>query len=142
MLEVSDAVTIRRPTQELFEIAADPETQLKWDPAALQRVEKLTTGPLGPGARYRGKFKGMGSVDYEFVEFEPGRRFSHDAVVSLGRVHHIFHFEPAPEGCRLTQTIRFEPRSGARLLAPLMKAMFRRRMHVINTELKEYAERP
>jgi len=48
MFEVAESVTIQRPV-ELFDLAAVPETQLKWDAAALQRVEKLTQEPLGVG---------------------------------------------------------------------------------------------
>ena len=36
----------------------------------MKAVEKLTDGPLGKGSRYRGKFKGFGTIEYEFAEFD------------------------------------------------------------------------
>jgi uncharacterized protein YndB with AHSA1/START domain len=143
MFEVAESVTIRRPVEQLFDIAADPETQLKWDPGTLQRVEKLTQGPLGVGALYRGSFKRFGTVEYEYVQYEPGRRFSHDADMrAMGHVHHTFEFEPVADGTGLTQRMQVEPSGVGRVMSPLMKPLLRRRMRVIDAELKEYAESP
>jgi hypothetical protein len=74
--------------------AADPSIQLKWDAGTLRRVEKLTEGPLARGSRFRGQFKGFGTVEYEFVEYEPPRRFAHQAEIKMGRMWHVFTLEP------------------------------------------------
>ena len=70
MITISESAVIRRPVEEVFDAAADPQTQLEWDPGTLRSVEKLTPGPLGQGSRYRGDFKGSGVVEYEYVEFD------------------------------------------------------------------------
>jgi hypothetical protein len=91
-------------------ISQRPETQLKWDLAALQRVEKLTEGPLGVAARYRGRFKRFATLEYEYVLFEPGHRFSHEAdLPAMGHIRHIFEFEPVAEGTLMTQRMQVEP---------------------------------
>ena len=110
MLRVSESVIIARAPHEIFDIAADPHEQLKWDPATLKHVEKLTPGPLAQGARYRGEFKGFGIVEYEFSTYEPGTRFAHHAPMNMGDMQHIFEFEAVPEGTRLTQTLLVEPK--------------------------------
>ena len=138
MLRVSETTTIARAPQEIFDIAADPHTQLKWDPATLKHVEKLSSGPLAQGARYRGEFKGFGIVEYEFAVYEPGKRFAHHAVMNIGEMQHIFEFEAVPEGTRLTQTLLVEPKGIGKLLAPIMPMMLRRRLRTINAEIRGY----
>ncbi len=140
MIEVSDSVVIARDPADVFDVAADPKRQLEWDAQTLKRVEKLTPGPLGPGARYRGTFKGFGVIEYEFPEFDRPVRFSHRALVKVGEMYHTFEFEPVSEGTRLTQAIRAEPRGIGRLLRPLMPAMLRKRVRTINVELKQHLE--
>jgi hypothetical protein len=138
MLRASETTTIARAPQEIFDIAADPHTQLKWDPATLKHVEKLSSGPLAQGARYRGEFKGFGIVEYEFAVYEPGKRFAHHAVMNIGEMQHIFEFEAVPEGTRLTQTLLVEPKGIGKLLAPIMPMMLRRRLRTINAEIRGY----
>ncbi len=142
MLRISESVIIARAPQEIFDIAADPQVQLKWDSATLKQVEKLTPGPLAQGARYRGQFTGFGVVEYEFGEYESGKRFAHHAVMKIGDMQHIFEFEAVPEGTRLTQTLLVEPKGIGKLLAPIMPMMLRRRLRTINTELKGYVTSP
>jgi hypothetical protein len=138
VFRVSESAVIERSPAEVFEVAADPYEQLKWDPGTLKSVEKLTPGPLGRGSRYRGEFKGFGTVEYEFDEFEPGRKFTHHTVVKMGEVRHLFEFEAVSEGTRLTQSIVAEPRGMGKLMAPMMKVMMKRRLRVINSELRRY----
>jgi uncharacterized protein YndB with AHSA1/START domain len=138
VFRVSESAVIERPPAEVFEVAADPYEQLKWDPGTLKSVEKLTPGPLGRSSRYRGEFKGFGTVEYEFDEFEPGRRFTHYTEMKIANVRHIFEFEAVPEGNRLTQSIVAEPKGMGKLMAPIIKVMMKRRLRTINSELRQY----
>jgi len=138
MVRVSESVIIARAPQEIFDIAADPHEQLKWDPETLKQVKKLTPGPLAQGARYRGEFKGFGVVEYEFVTYESGVRFAHHAAMNIGDMQHIFEFEAVPNGTRLTQTLLVEPKGMGKLLALIMPVMFKRRLRTINMELTGY----
>jgi len=138
MFKISESFIIERPPTEVFQIAADPETQLKWDSGNLQKVEKLTAGPLGKGARYRGSFKGMGVVEYDYPEYEPDRRFAHHSVVSMGDMLHLLEFEAVPEGTRLTQSMVVKPNGLWSLMTPFMKTMMRNRMRLVASEIKTY----
>ena len=141
MLKVSETATIQRPPAEVFPVAADPHTQLQWDPETLKSVEKLTPGPLGQGSRYRGKFKGFGTMEYEFVEFESPRRFTHLAPMQMGKLRHVFTFEAVPGGTRLTQEGRLEPNLLGRVMWPVMSRMLRSRFRVIALEVSRYLDR-
>jgi hypothetical protein len=140
MFTVSESTIIKCPPAAVFDTAADPYKQLEWDPGTLKNVEKLTPGPLGRGARYRGKFKGFGVVEYEFPEFEPGRRFSHQTAMKIADMRHIFEFEPVPEGTRLTQSIIVQPKGMGKLMAPILRVMVRRRLREVASEIGTYLE--
>jgi hypothetical protein len=105
----------------------------------LQSVEKLTPGPLQRGARYRGNFKGFGMVEYEFVEYDPGKQFAHHAAMNMGDIRHSFEFQVVSEGTLLTQSMLVEQKGIAKLLAPIMRVMLLRRMRTINSEIRDYA---
>ena len=138
MFILTETDVIKHPLDAVFNAAADPQTQLKWDRGNLQRVEKLAPEPLGRGSRYRGQFKGMGTVEYEFEEFEPGKRFAHHTIMPMGDLQHILEFEAVPEGTRITQTMRVELKSFWKLLTPVMKRMMKKRLEVVPTELDDY----
>ena len=139
MYRIVESTIIERPVAEVFDVAADPHKQLAWDTGMLRSVEKLTQGPLGQGARYRGDFKGFGLVEYEFVEYEPGRRFAHRARMPMGEMRHIFTFEPAPEGTRMSQEGILTPNLAGRLMWPLMmRRMLSKRFREISTKIRQH----
>ena len=138
MINISETTTFRHAPAEVFAAAADPKTQLEWDQGYLKQVEKLSPGPLGRGARYRGDFKGFGVLEYDFAEFEPGRKFAHYSKMKMGEMRHTFQFEAVPEGTRLTQTIVMQPKGIGRLMAPFMRGMMGKRLVEIGTKLHGY----
>jgi hypothetical protein len=92
----------------------------------------------GTGSRYRGVFKGFGTVEYEFAEFDPPRRFTHVAEIKLGRMRHACTFEGADSGTRLTQEGTLEPNLMGRLLGPMVRSMLRKRFRLIGREIGQY----
>jgi uncharacterized protein YndB with AHSA1/START domain len=139
MYRIVESATIERPVTEVFDVAADPHKQLAWDTGMLRSVEKLTPGPLGRGAQYRGDFKGFGVMEYEFVEYEPGRRFAHRARMPMGEMRHVFTFEPVPDGTRMTQEGILTPNLAGRLMWPvMMKRMLRKRFREIAARISQH----
>ena len=140
MFKVSETAIIDRPPVEVFPVAADPQTQLEWDPGTLKSVEKLTPGPLGQGSRYRGNFKGFGTMEYEFAEYEEPRRFTHKTTMRMGKMRHVFTLEPVAQGTRLTQEGYLEPNLLGRIMWPMMSRMLRSRFRLIVSEVSQYLE--
>ncbi len=138
MLSVTHSSLLPWPREEIFPVAADPERQLEWDAGTLKRVEKISPGPLGEGARYRGTFKGFGELEYDFVAYLPPAEFTHATTMRMGRMRHTFRFEPEPGGTRLTQIGRLAPNLLGRLMTPLIRLMLRRRFKRIAEELVAY----
>ena len=142
MITVSETTVLDHSPERVFEAAADPNKQLEWDAGTLKSVEKLNPGPLAEGARYRGKFKGFGTEEYEYEDYEPPRRFTHRAKMAMGTMRHTFTIEAAGQGTRLTQEGRLEPNLFGRLGAPMIKGMLRKRFRLIADELTEYLGKP
>ena len=141
MFVITESVSLRWRPEEVFPALSDPQTQLEWDAETLRSVEKLTPGPLAEGARYRGRFKGYGTVEYEFVEYEPNRRFAHRAAIPMGRMHHLFELEPDPQGTRLSQTGELTPNLFGRLMWPVASRMLRKRFRTIGAEIGDFLAR-
>jgi uncharacterized protein YndB with AHSA1/START domain len=138
MRTVEVTATVGAAPEAVFTAASDPEQQLRWDAGTLKSVEKLTPGPLGVGARYRGRFKGFGTVEFSFPEFDPPRRFAHLAKVPAGRMRHTFVLEPDGQATRLTQTGELRPNLLGRLMGPMMSRMLRKRFDLVASELDAY----
>jgi uncharacterized protein YndB with AHSA1/START domain len=138
MVQINHTATIAAPVEQVFAAASEPDQQLRWDRDTLRSVEPLGAGPLAAGARYRGRFKGFGTIDYEFAEFDPPHRFAHVAAMPMGRMTHRFTFRPVPGGTELTQTGTLDPNLLGRLLAPVVRAMLGKRFRLIAGELSDY----
>jgi len=85
MITVTESIVLNRPSAEVFAMVAEPRHQLVWDSETLKEVELLTPGALGLQARYRGRFEGLGVVEYEYVEYMPVERFAHRTGFRWGK---------------------------------------------------------
>src|SRR6476469_8751345 len=119
---ISHAIDIARKQEEVFAVAADPASQLKWQPERLRRSEALDGGPPRKGARYRGNYKGMGWMVFEMAELEAPRLIVHKSRVMGTDLYHRWEISSTGSGARLEQSMEGEPRGLVRLLLPLMKS--------------------
>lgn len=141
MARATHLTDIDRAPAAVFAVAADPENQLRWDEASIVSIVKLSAGPLAQGSRYRGTWKRFGAIDFTVAEYDPPRRFRHDAATSVGRIVHTFTFEPAGDRTRLTQEIQVvEPTLVGLLMSPFTPTIMRRRLSEIGDGLKAYVE--
>jgi hypothetical protein len=138
MFTVTDSQIIRRAPTAVFEAAADPQAQLKWDADALESVEKLTSGPLARGSRIRARFKALGTVEYEFVVYDPPRTFTWHSALPRWENWHAFDFEAVPDGTRLTQHSTFKLKGPWKLATPLIKRLVTRRLPAMATAIADY----
>ena len=140
MVEVSYETTIERPVEEVFRVASDPKAQLEWDDR-MTSVQPLSEAPLERGATFRARFRRMGSVTYEYADFDPPRRFSHRSRMPFGTMTHVFTFDPTASGTRMVQVGRMEPTALGRLLAPVVRRMLAKRFPQIAGDLRAYLGR-
>jgi hypothetical protein len=140
-LRVEDEAVLPHALPLVFAAAADPFKQLEWDPLTLRRVEQLTDGPLGLGARYRGTFKDLGVVEYEFAEYEVDRRFVHRSRIPMGVMLHTFAFEPVAEGTRLTQVGVLETNLMGTIGSPVVRRTLQHRFRSTAARIDRYLRR-
>lgn len=141
MVEVNDTIEIDRPVNEVFGALADPNVQITYDGDMFRAVEQLTPGTIGKGTRFRGKFKGMGWVEYAYDEFEPNRLIQHGVRMPFGVVRHRFEFSSIGQRSRLVQRIAVQPNLLGRVLWPLMiRRMMQNRVRTLNGLVKRYVE--
>src|SRR5258708_991588 len=72
MVRLEFSIEIERSPEDVFELVGDPENDVKWQ-AAVVDVQKLTSGPIKAGTRYRHTLRIFGrrmGVDVEFIERE------------------------------------------------------------------------
>lgn len=108
------------PAEELFDLMADPETEVGWNPDALD-VRRIGAGPVGPGAEWQGRYKGMGSMRIRLDEYERPRRLVFSITGDRMDMHWAFTFTPDAGATRLAAAAELRPK-GAMLHLPAVGA--------------------
>jgi hypothetical protein len=84
----------------------------------------------------------MGTVEYEYAEFEQDRLIEHSVRMPFGAARHRFQFDGDGVSTTLTQTIAVRPNLVGRILWPLiMKRMMSKRVKTLNGLVKQHVER-
>jgi uncharacterized membrane protein len=120
--------TVRHPVDAVFRFMADPANRPRWQEHT-QRVEMLTDGPIGLGARWRETTAGLGTYEAEVVGFEPGRLWVEEADTGRGRGRITVAF--APEGTaatHLTVTVEIHLRGARRVLGAAVAPLIGRQL--------------
>ena len=142
MKTTQQSIDINGPVNTVFAALADPVNQMKFDGDMMQSCEKISDGAIGKGTRFRGKFKGMGTVEYRYSGYEENKLIEHDVRMLFGNMRHRFQFEPTTQGTRLTQTINLDANFIGNLLWSLMlKKNMDKRLSTLNSLLKNYSEK-
>jgi uncharacterized protein YndB with AHSA1/START domain len=118
---------IRRPAEEVFEYASDPAREPEWN-IRMRRIEKLTGGPVGVGARYRMEFTQGPAAISECVRFERPGCWEHaggSKIISSGFSGTV---APQGDGSHLLLRMRIRPRGPLRLALPLVRRRMQREL--------------
>jgi uncharacterized protein YndB with AHSA1/START domain len=142
MPRVTGELVIERPVEEVFEFVADERNEPRFNPRMLQ-VEKITSGPIGPGTRFSAEMatmRGSAPMMIEFIAFEQPHRLVSTTHLSSMNIRGSLEFDRVPQGTRLRWEWELEPRGVLRLTGPLIGYMGRRQEHAIWTNLKRLLE--
>ena len=124
MAVVSKSVTIRLPVESVFEYLADVERHVEWSGGlsfGLERITKLTEGPLAVGSRFRstGKLSHRAGVEDNstVLELEPNQLLAWETVSEGAGQQNTFRWaytlQPRGDATRLRYTLlerRFDPK--------------------------------
>jgi uncharacterized protein YndB with AHSA1/START domain len=113
------------PVDELFDLMADPEKEVDWNPDAID-IRRVDDGPLGPGARWRGRYKGMGTMDIRLDEYERPARLVFSITGNRMDMRWTFTFAPEDRATQLSAKAELQSTGAMRLMSPLLGPMMRR----------------
>ena len=140
MIKVSESIIILRPQDIVFNTAADPQQQLIWDKKHFTKLEVLTPGPVAVGSKYKCVIPWMGTMWYEFEEYEPYSHFAHRSKMFVNRGYHRFEFIELPEGTQFIQIMQVWPRGIGFLLYPFMRMLLKKSLRSVGKGLKSFLE--
>ncbi|MDP9325198.1 MAG: SRPBCC family protein [Candidatus Dormibacteraeota bacterium] len=137
-MRIGTEIEIARPPEAVFSYLADVVNEASWNPWA-KSVEKLTEGPIGPGSRFRGRYKRMGTVEQELVDYQPPQRLSYLSD-AMGGAKMLFELEPAGSGTLVRIAGDMHPTGLMKLAQPMMGAMMRPHLRDVAAGIKRELE--
>jgi carbon monoxide dehydrogenase subunit G len=119
--------------QQVFDYLADVCNEAKWNPWAIS-VEKVSEGPIGKGARFRGRYKRIGTAEQWLSDYIPAKRLVYKSHSMDGSM--TFDMEPEADGTKIRLVAEAHPQGLMKLMAPLMTPMMRGHIHDLSDGLK------
>jgi hypothetical protein len=123
----------------VFDVVADAARQDEWHPR-VKSVECLTDSPRGRGSRYRGRYRGFGSVEFETVEVASPDCVAFQSETKGGRMTHSFKITSEGAGTKLKQRMVLEPHAMMRVVGPAMKGALRKQLARNGAALRAHLE--
>ena len=131
---ISKRIVIQQPVERVFEYLTDVEKHVEWSGTlsfGLERINKLTEGPLGIGSRFRsvGKLSHRAGVEDNstVTELEPNERLAWETVSEGAGQENTFRWaytlRPRGDATNLTYTLlerRFDPKPPQMLFPPTL----------------------
>lgn len=118
---------IRRSAEEVFDYASDPATEPEWN-SRVKRVQKLTDGPVGVGARYRIMFTQGPAATSECVRFERPGYWEHSGGSIILTSGFSGRVVPKDGGSHLVLRMQLQPRGPLRLALTLVRRRMQREL--------------
>ena len=142
-MEFTTSIDIARPPAEVFALVTDPDKVATWQRNTVS-VEAAEPGPLRLGSTTRevhaGPFGSKVRTTVEVVDFEPDRRCGLRIVEGFP-LDGTFHFVPSAMGTTVRLDAHGRLRGPAKLAAPLLSRVVRRKFDEHLANLKEVLER-
>ena len=132
-------VDIRCSLEAVFDYCSDLSHEPEWNPM-MKRIEKITDGPIGVGARYATEFTKGPQMVIEYTSYEPPTRWA--SVGDSGRLKASGdgRVAPTPDGTHLIMRMELEPHGLLKLATPLLRrrlqSMYKRDVSNIKARLE------
>jgi hypothetical protein len=142
MASIEGEIFIKRPPGEVFNFVADERNEPKYNPQMV-RVEKLTSGPVDEGTRYRAWMRSGRRTQEMLIEttrFDPPTTLSSTTTLKNMTINGTLTFSSEGEGTRMRWSWQLEPTGFLHLIRPVVDLLGRRQEKRIWTGLKELME--
>ena len=122
---IENTVEIARTPEAVFDNLSDQGNELHWNPDCVS-MEKLTTGPVDVGTRFRAKWKQGPAVETECTRFERPRMWRYETGGQISVVLPVT-LEPTPSGgTRMTSHGEWTANGWFGLVFPVFVPVMRR----------------
>jgi len=139
MVVISNSVIIRCTPEQAFDYLSDHRSELEWNPTC-ERMEKVTDGPVGPGTRFRAKWKLSPVVELEVLEYDRPKRWTAHNGGPL-EVTMTIRLEPVPDGTRLATDFDARAHGFLRVIFPILLRKLRAEERANMGHIREALER-
>ncbi|HUS17933.1 MAG TPA: SRPBCC family protein [Chloroflexia bacterium] len=132
-MRFEETFQVPQDPQQVFPYLADVCNEAKWNPWAIS-VEKISDGPIGQGARFRGRYQRVGTAEQWLSEYIPAKHVVYQSNTMDGRM--TFDLEPTAGGTQIRLVAEAQPTGLMKLMAPLMTPMMRKHIGDLAVGLK------
>jgi uncharacterized protein YndB with AHSA1/START domain len=113
-------VDIDRSPTDVFDYCSDHGHEPEWNPN-MNRIEKITDGPVGIGTRYTTHFVKGPPMVLECVQYERPTRWSLIGTSAAMKAVGEGSIEPTAEGTHLLMRMEIDPRGLLKLALPFLR---------------------
>ena len=142
MARIEINLVISRPVEEVFAFVSNSENLPRWRSTSLE-VKKTSTGPLGVGSTFRGRFTFLGrQFDGNVVvtAHEPNRVYVSKIGEGPFPLETGYTLEPVENGTHVTFVVEGAPGGFFKFAEPLVVSMAKRAYEADLHNLKEMLE--
>lgn len=140
MAHITGHLHVAAPPERVFDTVADARNEPAYNPD-MAHAEKLTSGPIGAGTRFRTSI-GRAGTEYliEWTDYDRPRRLGQHTTSPMMETSGTMTFAPEGEGTRMSWDWQVHPKGAFRLLGPLVGLLGSRMERRIWTGLKHHLE--
>ena len=127
MFTVTEAVSIARSPQEVFDFLTDGRNRPLWDTTVIS--EELTSPePVGVDSTIHSRLRAMGQeidVDWRVTEFDPPTRMAIVSTAGPLPTSVVFEFAKLGDGCDARATVEGSPTGMMQIVEPVIAEVVR-----------------
>jgi Polyketide cyclase / dehydrase and lipid transport len=117
---LENTVEIERSADVVFDYCSDPIHEAEWNPK-LQRIAKISEGPVAVGARYEADFGIGGTMTIECTQYDRPTTWATVGQSPRLRASLEGRVLPTPSGARLFLRMELQPKGPLRYLSSLIR---------------------
>jgi uncharacterized protein YndB with AHSA1/START domain len=142
MARIDGEIVIDRPVDAVFDYVADQSNEPQYNPRMV-RAEKITTGPVGVGTKFRSAVvsgRRTAEMLIEITSYDRPTRLASATAMQQADISYTLTFEAAASGTRMRWSGQVRPKGAFKLLGPLIAWIGRHQERRIWASLKQHLE--
>jgi len=113
MARIDGEIVIDRPVDAVFDYVANQSNEPQYNPQMV-RAEKITTGPVGAGTKFRSAVASRGRAAEMLIEitgYNRPHRLASATTMRQAAISYTLTFEPAGSGTRMRWSGQVRPKA-------------------------------